>query len=106
MALNWRHQAGSQPLKRLKNRRSAVTTKPVQPRAVLARANRIIATEGVLDAFGHVSMRHPADPERYLLSRSRAPELVQSDDILEFTLDSQPVKSTDARLYGERVIHG
>ena len=73
---------------------------------MLARANRIIANEGVLDAFGHVSMRHPKDPGRYLLSRSRAPELVQPDDILEFTLDSQPVKSTDVRLYGERVIHG
>ena len=56
-----------------------------QARDVLARANRIIANEGVLDAFGHVSMRHPTDPGRYLLSRSRAPELVQPDDILEFT---------------------
>jgi HCOMODA/2-hydroxy-3-carboxy-muconic semialdehyde decarboxylase len=51
-------------------------------------------------------MRHPTDPRRYLLSRSRAPELVQPNDILEFTLDSQPVKQTDVRLYGERVIHG
>jgi HCOMODA/2-hydroxy-3-carboxy-muconic semialdehyde decarboxylase len=75
-------------------------------RDLLARANRIIANEGVLDAFGHVSMRHPGDPGRYLLSRSRAPELVQPDDILEFSLDSQPVKPTDVRLYGERVIHG
>lgn len=83
-----------------------MTTKLDQTRNVLARANRIIANEGVLDAFGHVSMRHPTDPGRYLLSRSRAPELVQPDDILEFTLDSQPVKSTDVRLYGERVIHG
>ena len=73
---------------------------------VLARANRIIANEGVLDAFGHVSMRHPTDSGRYLLSRSRAPELVQPEDILEFTLDSQPVKPTDVRFYGERVIHG
>ena len=77
-----------------------------QARDVLARANRIIANEGVLDAFGHVSMRHPTDPGRYLLSRSRAPELVQPDDILEFTLDSQPVNPTDVRFYGERVIHG
>ena len=77
-----------------------------QARDVLARANRIIANEGVLDAFGHVSMRHPTDSGRYLLSRSRAPELVQPDDILEFTLDSQPNKTTDVRLYGERAIHG
>jgi HCOMODA/2-hydroxy-3-carboxy-muconic semialdehyde decarboxylase len=87
-------------------RGNAVTIKLDQARDVLARANRIIANEGVLDAFGHVSMRHPTDPGRYLLSRSRAPELVQPGDILEFTLDSQPVKSTDVRLYGERVIHG
>jgi HCOMODA/2-hydroxy-3-carboxy-muconic semialdehyde decarboxylase len=60
----------------------------------------------VLDAFGHVSVRHPDDPNRYLLSRSRGPELVQPDDILEFTLDSEPVKPPTKRLYGERVIHG
>ena len=77
-----------------------------QARELLARANRMIANEGVVDAFGHVTMRHPTDPNRYLMSRSRAPELVQPEDILEFTLDSQPVKPTDVRLYGERVIHG
>ena len=75
-------------------------------REVLARANRMIANEGVLDAFGHVTMRHPNDPGRYLMSRSRAPELVVPEDILEFTLDLQPVKHTELRLYGERVIHG
>jgi ribulose-5-phosphate 4-epimerase/fuculose-1-phosphate aldolase len=77
-----------------------------EARELLARANRMIANEGVLDAFGHVSMRHPNDPSRYLLSRSRAPELVQPDDIHEFTLDSQIVKPIKERLYGERVIHG
>ena len=60
-------------------------------RGELARANRILAHEDVLDAFGHVSVRHPDDPGRYLLSRSRGPELVQPDDILEFTLNSEPV---------------
>ena len=60
-------------------------------RRELARANRILAHEDVLDAFGHVSVRHPGDPGRYLLSRSRGPELVEADDILEFTLDSAPV---------------
>jgi len=49
-----------------------VATQLDQARDVLARANRIIANEGVLDAFGHVSMRHPTDPGRYLLARSRA----------------------------------
>ena len=56
-------------------------------RELLARANRMIANEGVLDAFGHVTMRHPDDPQRYLMSRSRAPELVQPEDVLEFTLE-------------------
>jgi HCOMODA/2-hydroxy-3-carboxy-muconic semialdehyde decarboxylase len=77
-----------------------------QARDLIARANRMIANEGVLDAFGHVTMRHPTDPGRYLMSRSRAPELVQAEDIQEFTLDSQIVKPIEARLYGERVIHG
>jgi len=77
-----------------------------EAREALARANRIIALEGVLDAFGHVSMRHPSDPGRYLLSRSRGPELVQPEDVHEFTLDSQIVKPIKERLYSERVIHG
>jgi HCOMODA/2-hydroxy-3-carboxy-muconic semialdehyde decarboxylase len=75
-------------------------------RRELARANRILAHEDVLDAFGHVSVRHPGDPGRYLLSRSRGPELVEPADILEFTLDSAPVVPATRRLYSERVIHG
>lgn len=77
-----------------------------EAREKLARANRIIAHEGVLDAFGHVSLRHPTDPGRYLMCYSRSPELVQAEDILEFTLDSAPVKPEQRRLYSERVIHG
>jgi len=72
----------------------------------LAVANRILAHEGVIDAFGHVSVRHPDDPGRYFLSRSRSPELVESDDILEFDLESRPVKPPTGQLYAERVIHG
>jgi ribulose-5-phosphate 4-epimerase/fuculose-1-phosphate aldolase len=72
----------------------------------LALANRIIAHEGVLDGFGHVSMRHPTDPGRYLLARSRSPELIEPADIFEFTLDSEPVAAKGVTLYGERVIHG
>ena len=72
----------------------------------LALANRILAHEGVLDAFGHVSARHPSDPERYLLSRSRSPLLIEPDDILEYRLDSTPVQPAKAHLYAERVIHG
>jgi ribulose-5-phosphate 4-epimerase/fuculose-1-phosphate aldolase len=74
--------------------------------AELALANRILANEGVLDAFGHVSARHPRDPKRYLLSRSRSPLLIEPDDILEYTLDSVPVKQPKVHLYAERVIHG
>jgi len=72
----------------------------------LALANRIIAHEGVLDGFGHVSVRHPNDPKRYLLARSRSPELIEPSDILEFTLDSEPVTPPKGEMYGERVIHG
>src|SRR3989440_2030558 len=72
----------------------------------LALANRMLANEGVLDAFGHVSLRHPADPSRYLLSRSRSPGLIEPDDVLEFTLDSEPVAPPSVQLYAERVIHG
>jgi len=83
-----------------------VTAKFDDLRHELAVANRILAHEGVIDAFGHVSIRHPDDPERYFLSRSRSPELVEPDDILEFDLDSQPVKPPTVQLYAERVIHG
>lgn len=72
----------------------------------LALANRILAHEGVLDAFGHVSMRHPTDPNCYLLSRARSPLLIEPGDILEYTLDSEPVKTPKVHLYAERVIHG
>ena len=77
-----------------------------QARQDLATANRILAHEGVIDAFGHVSVRNPAHPDRYLISRHRASELVQTEDILELTLDSVPVSPTSVRLYGELVIHG
>src|SRR4029077_14637716 len=72
----------------------------------LALANRILAHEGVLDAFGHVSVRHPSDPGRYLLSRSRSPLLIEPGDILEYTLDSAPVRPAKVHLYAESVIHG
>jgi HCOMODA/2-hydroxy-3-carboxy-muconic semialdehyde decarboxylase len=77
-----------------------------EARAELALANRIVANEGVIDAFGHVSMRHPDNPGRYLLSRSRAPELVSPDDFIEYDLDSQPLRDPGVGQYSERVIHG
>jgi HCOMODA/2-hydroxy-3-carboxy-muconic semialdehyde decarboxylase len=72
----------------------------------LATAYRIVANEGILDAFGHISLRNPNNPQRYFLSRSRAPALVQADDILEYDLDSNPIVPPKERPYSERVIHG
>lgn len=72
----------------------------------LADANRILANEGVLDAFGHVSCRSPLDNGRFFLARSLAPELVSPEDILEYDLSSEPVEPTGQALYSERVIHG
>ena len=77
-----------------------------EARAELALANRIVANEGVLDAFGHVSMRHPDNPNRYWLSRSRAPELVEPGGFIEYDLNSMPVAEPGVPQYSERVIHG
>ncbi|MGE0626387.1 MAG: class II aldolase/adducin family protein [Hyphomicrobiaceae bacterium] len=72
----------------------------------LVASSRILAQHGVLDAFGHVSVRHPADPNRYLLSRNLAPELVTAGDIVEYDLDSEPVDPKAPRGFLERYIHG
>jgi len=72
----------------------------------LAVANRILAREGVVDAFGHVSIRHPQRPDRFLMSRSRSPELVTPDDLVEFALDGTPVDPRGRTPYSERFIHG
>jgi HCOMODA/2-hydroxy-3-carboxy-muconic semialdehyde decarboxylase len=72
----------------------------------LVLANRILNDRGVLDAYGHVSIRHPADPNRYLMARAIAPGLVTADDIMEFDLDSNPVDRRGRALFIERFIHG
>ena len=72
----------------------------------LVLANRILAREDVIDDFGHVSLRHPTDPGRYLLSRSRSPVAVTADDIMEFALDGTPTDQRGRRMYSERAIHG
>jgi len=69
-------------------------------------ANRILAHEGVVDSFGHVSARHPDDPKHFLLSRARAPERIEADDIMEFTLDGTAVDARGRAPYLERFIHG
>jgi ribulose-5-phosphate 4-epimerase/fuculose-1-phosphate aldolase len=72
----------------------------------LVTANRILAREGVVDSFGHISVRHPDNPQRYLLSRSRAPDCIENADIMEFTLDGTPVDPRGRAPYLERFIHG
>jgi ribulose-5-phosphate 4-epimerase/fuculose-1-phosphate aldolase len=72
----------------------------------LVAANRILYDQGVVDGFGHVSVRHDKEPDRYLLSRSMAPALVTVDDIIEYDLDSNPVDPKGRTSYLERYIHG
>ena len=74
--------------------------------ADLVIANRILAHEGIVDAYGHVSVRHPRDPKRYLLARSLSPEMVQQADIMEFELDGTPACGDARQPYLERFIHG
>jgi len=72
----------------------------------LVAASRILADQGVLDGYGHVSVRHDRDPNRYLMSRSLAPALVTAGDIMEWDLDSAPVDARGRTGFIERFIHG
>ena len=67
---------------------------------------RLNHVEGVVDGFGHVSVRHPENTVRYLLARSIAPEQVTASDIIEFDLDSAPIDANGRQPYHERFIHG
>jgi ribulose-5-phosphate 4-epimerase/fuculose-1-phosphate aldolase len=84
------------------------TAGPVDPKLTedLVAANRILADQGVVDGYGHVSVRHPANPQRYLMSRSIAPEMVTAADVMEYDLDSSPVDARGRTSYLERFIHG
>ena len=84
------------------------TAGPAAPALIedLVAANRILADQGVLDGYGHVSVRHDRDPNRYLLSRSLAPALVTAADIMEWDLDSVPVDPRGRTGFIERFIHG
>jgi ribulose-5-phosphate 4-epimerase/fuculose-1-phosphate aldolase len=90
--------------------RVAVSVSSVDPAVIddLVAANRTLASLNVLDAFGHVSLRDPRNPKRYLISRSIAPESVCAPDIIALDLDSRPVDPGDEGkpLYRERFIHG
>src|SRR5258707_1691090 len=68
-------------------------------------ANRILAKEDVVDAYGHVSIRHPDHPHRFLIARSLAPDLVGPEDIVELDLEGQPLRDDGRALYLERFIH-
>jgi ribulose-5-phosphate 4-epimerase/fuculose-1-phosphate aldolase len=69
-------------------------------------ANRILANEDVVDAYGHVSIRHPDDPTRYFLARSLSPEQVTRRDIMEFDLEGRILGKDTRQPYLERFIHG
>jgi ribulose-5-phosphate 4-epimerase/fuculose-1-phosphate aldolase len=87
---------------------AAQTAKPPRNPALiddLVTANHILASEGILDGYGHVSVRNTANPNHFFLSRSLAPGLVTAADIIEYDLDGNPID--DTRLsYRERFIHG
>jgi len=72
----------------------------------LVTANRILAREGIVDAFGHVSIRHPDRADCYVLSRARAPECIEAGDLMEFMLDGAPAAAAGRAPYAERFIHG
>ncbi|KKM17312.1 hypothetical protein LCGC14_1677030 [marine sediment metagenome] len=74
--------------------------------ADLAAASRILAARGVVDGFGHVSMRHPDAPDRFLMSRALAPALTEPTDIMEFDLDSTACGDDPRKGFLERFIHG
>ena len=72
----------------------------------LAAASRILVDQGVFDAAGHVSMRHPGNAKRFLMSRSLAPQLIAAADIMEFDLDCEPCEAKGRNGFIERYLHG
>lgn len=69
-------------------------------------AYRILAHYGVIDGYGHISIRAPSNPQHYLIARAKAPELVTADDIITCDLESNAIPETKLLLYRERYIHG
>jgi HCOMODA/2-hydroxy-3-carboxy-muconic semialdehyde decarboxylase len=72
----------------------------------LVAAYRILAAHGVIDAYGHVSLRSPKNPKRYYLAKSIAPEKVRLEDMIEYDLDSNPLDAEGRESVRERFIHG
>src|SRR5262245_25532027 len=92
-----------------KRRAQPAKTKSAVSRDVLedlAAASRILVDQGVFDAAGHVSMRHPGNPKHFLMSRSLAPQLVTADDIMEFDLDCVAIDPRGRNGFIERFLHG
>ena len=109
MSVTW-----TKPGRSLRGLAAAVASLSLVPAALAQRApliedlvaaNRILAQYGVLDGFGHVSFRHPNNPQRFFISRSLAPELVTEADIVELDLDAERVDPEAASSYRERFIH-
>jgi len=96
--------AGALPARAAAQARGA-SSSPLPEFRKLVAANRILANEGVVDAFGHVSVRDPRNAERFWLSRSRSPALVELDDLMEFSLDGAAIDARGRTPYGERMIH-
>jgi HCOMODA/2-hydroxy-3-carboxy-muconic semialdehyde decarboxylase len=94
-ALTWTRQAPA-------STGAASSTKLVEE---VVYGNRILADQNVLDGFGHVSARSEKDPSRFLMSRSMAPALVTTSDILEFDRDGEPIDARGRGMYVERYIH-
>lgn len=72
----------------------------------LVTANRVLAREEIVDSFGHISVRHPERPDRFFMSRARAPYCVEREDLIEFTLQGEPIDAGTRQPYLERFIHG
>src|ERR1700726_4689312 len=101
----------------VKKRRAAQSSKKsgagkAQPNAELkaviddlVMGNRILYVQDVVDSYGHISARHPHHPDRFLMSRARAPGLVVASDIMEFGLDGELVHADERPVYSERFIH-
>lgn len=72
----------------------------------LAIAYRILAEHGIIDAYGHISVRSPTNPERFWMARSIPPELVTEGDMMELDMNSEPVDAQGRSPVNERFIHG
>ena len=98
--------------KQSKSRSKSAPKKPASANAALkaviddlVAGNRILYNEDIVDGYGHISARDPRNPERFLLSRARAPGLIVAADIMEFGMDGEPVNNDDRPVYSERFIH-